>query len=161
MNFSVQPGGSLSGEVRVPGDKSVSHRAVMLGSLAQGTTEVTGFLNGEDCLRTMKAFQAMGVGIEMTSALSLRIDGVGLRGLQAPAAELDLGNSGTSMRLMAGLMAGQAFASTLTGDSSLSRRPMRRVIDPLLRMGARIESEDGRAPLRIAPAGGLSAIDHQ
>ena len=160
IDWTVAPGGRLSGTVRVPGDKSISHRSVMLGSLANGITEVTGFLDGEDCLCTMKSFQAMGVGIERLSQTSLRVHGVGLHGLRAPAGVLDLGNSGTSMRLMSGLMAPQKFSTTLTGDASLSRRPMKRVIEPLARMGARIDSQDGRAPLVIHPVAGLEAIDY-
>jgi len=158
VKYTVQPGGTLAGAVRVPGDKSISHRAVMLGALAQGDTTVSGFLNGEDCLCTMKAFQAMGVRIEQPDDTSLKVHGVGLHGLKAPPAELDLGNSGTSMRLMAGLMSGQKFATTLVGDESLSRRPMKRIIDPLSQMGANIESVDGHAPLRIAPSAGLKGI---
>jgi 3-phosphoshikimate 1-carboxyvinyltransferase len=161
MKFTVRPGGALSGTLRVPGDKSISHRAVMLGALAQGTTTITGFLNGEDCLCTMKAFQAMGVRIEQDGPTALRVHGAGLQGLRAPARELDLGNSGTSMRLMAGLMSGQKFATTLTGDESLSRRPMQRIIEPLTRMGARIEAVDGHAPLRIAGGTTLTGIRHE
>jgi 3-phosphoshikimate 1-carboxyvinyltransferase len=158
MKYRVQPGGALSGTIRVPGDKSISHRAVMLGALAQGDTTVSGFLNGEDCLCTMKAFQAMGVRIEQQGETALKVRGVGLGGLKAPAKELDLGNSGTSMRLMAGLMSGQKFATTLVGDESLSRRPMKRIIEPLAQMGANIDSVDGHAPLRIAPSAGLKGI---
>ncbi|MBL6749402.1 MAG: 3-phosphoshikimate 1-carboxyvinyltransferase [Nevskia sp.] len=159
LSYRVQPGGSLSGSVRVPGDKSISHRAVMLASLAEGVSEVRGFLTGEDCLCTMKAFRAMGVRIEQLQDAQLRIHGVGLRGLHGPADALDLGNSGTSMRLMAGLMAGQRFATTLTGDASLSRRPMRRIVEPLRLMGARIDTTPaGTAPLRIAPADRLQGI---
>ncbi len=162
ITYVVSPGGGLQGQLRVPGDKSISHRAVMLGAVAEGVTEVTGFLTGEDCLRTMKAFQAMGVKIEQTDPTSLRIEGVGLHGLQAPAAPIDLGNSGTSMRLMAGLMAGQKFAVTMTGDASLSRRPMKRIIGPLAEMGAQIESQEGgRAPLRVLPAPALRGIRYQ
>ncbi|MBI2384010.1 MAG: 3-phosphoshikimate 1-carboxyvinyltransferase [Gammaproteobacteria bacterium] len=161
VTYKVQPGGGLSGTVRVPGDKSISHRAVMLGALAEGTTEVSGFLNGEDCLCTMKAFQAMGVRVEQLGATSLRVHGVGLRGLSAPKSELDLGNSGTSMRLMAGLMSGQRFPTTLIGDESLSRRPMKRIIEPLAQMGARIESNEGKAPLRIHPVAGLKGISYR
>lgn len=161
MKFDVQPGGMLRGDIRVPGDKSISHRAVMFGSLAEGTTEVSGFLNGEDCLCTMKAFQAMGVRIEQTSATGLRIVGGGLQALKAPASALDLGNSGTSMRLMSGLMCAQDFSTTLTGDASLSRRPMKRIIDPLAKMGAKITSVDGHAPLTILPAGGLKGIEYR
>lgn len=161
LTFQVQPGGALSGTRRVPGDKSVSHRAVMFGALAEGLTLVSGFLDGEDCLRTMKAFEAMGVRIDRTDATSLRVHGVGLRGLRAPAQPLDLGNSGTSMRLMAGLLSGQDFATTLTGDESLSRRPMKRIIDPLAQMGARIDAQDGHAPLRIQPVAGLKGISYR
>lgn len=161
LNWKVDPGGKPAGDVRVPGDKSISHRSVMLGSLAEGLTEVTGFLDGEDCLATMKAFQSMGVRIERVTDTHLRVHGVGIQGLEAPSHDLDLGNSGTSMRLMSGLLSAQNFASTLVGDASLSRRPMKRVIDPLSRMGARIDSNDGKAPLRIHPAQGrLKAIDH-
>ena len=156
LTYTVQPGGRLNGCLRVPGDKSISHRAVMLASLADGVSEITGFLSGEDCLCTMKAFQQMGVHIERLGETHLRVHGVGLRGLKAPASALDMGNSGTAMRLMCGLLAGQPFASTLTGDSSLSRRPMKRVINPLATMGAKIDSEDGRAPLQVqAVQGGL------
>lgn len=135
----------------------------MLGAIAEGVTEVTGFLNGEDCLATMKAFQAMGVRIEMLGPTALRVHGAGMQGLKAAPVPLDLGNSGTSMRLMAGLMAGQSFASTLTGDASLSRRPMKRVIEPLQQMGAQIAAESGgRAPLRVSPVSGhLQAIRYQ
>ncbi|MGH8443032.1 MAG: 3-phosphoshikimate 1-carboxyvinyltransferase [Nevskiaceae bacterium] len=158
VTYRVQPGGALRGPLRVPGDKSISHRAVMLGALAEGKTTVTGFLDGEDCLCTMKAFQAMGVRIEQSGDATLRVSGVGLQGLKAPAAALDLGNSGTSMRLMAGLMSGQKFATTLVGDESLSRRPMKRIIEPLAQMGARIEADDGHAPLRIGGNATLKGI---
>jgi 3-phosphoshikimate 1-carboxyvinyltransferase len=161
VRYAIRPGGALRGTLRVPGDKSISHRAVMLGALAEGTTRVSGFLNGEDCLCTMKAFRAMGVRIEQLDATTLEIHGVGLAGLKAPARELDLGNSGTSMRLMAGLMSGQPFPTTLVGDESLSRRPMKRIIDPLAQMGARIEALDGHAPLRISPSGGLKGITYR
>jgi len=157
----VQPGGMLRGALRVPGDKSISHRAVMLGAVAEGTTSVSGFLNGEDCLCTMKAFQAMGVRIERSGETALRVHGVGLNGLKAPATALDLGNSGTSMRLMAGLMSGQKFATTLVGDESLSRRPMKRILLPLQQMGARIEADDGHAPLRIGATSGLKGISYR
>ncbi len=154
MHFKVTPGRARSARVSVPGDKSVSHRALMLGSIADGQTNVTGFLPGEDCLATMAAMRQMGVSIEQHSGTEVSIEGVGLRGLQAPAAKLDLGNSGTAMRLMAGLLAGQAFDSVLTGDESLSGRPMGRIIKPLTMMGAAIESDcDGTPPLQIA--GGL------
>ncbi|MCH8505302.1 MAG: 3-phosphoshikimate 1-carboxyvinyltransferase [Ectothiorhodospiraceae bacterium] len=150
LRFTANPGGELHGRFRVPGDKSISHRSVMLGSLADGTTAVSGFLEGADALATLNAFRAMGVQIDGPDAGRLRIRGVGLHGLQAPAGPMDMGNSGTSMRLLAGLLAGQAFDSELTGDPSLSRRPMRRVTDPLALMGASVETtEQGTAPLRI------------
>lgn len=149
-SFRVQAGGPLRGDAHVPGDKSISHRAVMFGALADGVTVVEGFLQGEDCLATRRAFEAMGVVCEDVSRTGMRIHGVGLDGLSAPAGPLDLGNSGTSMRLMSGLLAGQTFTTTLTGDASLSRRPMRRVSEPLARMGARIDATGaGTAPLTI------------
>lgn len=148
--FTTEAGGSLRGELRVPGDKSISHRSVMLGALAEGRTRITGFLDGEDCLATIAAFRAMGVAIEHPQPNVVIIDGVGLHGLRSPAAPLEMGNSGTAMRLLCGVLAGQSFDSTLLGDPSLSRRPMRRVTEPLSRMGARIETaEDGTPPLRI------------
>lgn len=144
------PVDSLSGTIRVPGDKSISHRAIMLGALADGVTEVSGFLEGEDCLATMRAFQAMGVPIVHHGEGRVTITGQGLHGLSAPQATLDVGNSGTSMRLMTGVLAGQRFDSVLIGDESLMKRPMRRVTEPLTQMGAKITtSETGTAPLRI------------
>ncbi len=161
VTFHVQPGGVLSGQLRVPGDKSISHRAIMLGAIAEGCTEISGFLEGEDSLATLKAFQAMGVEITGPTQGRVRVQGVGLHGLKAPAGPLDLGNSGTSMRLLAGLLAGQAFASELIGDGSLMRRPMRRVTEPLARMGAAIATgEAGTAPLRISGGRPLRAIDY-
>lgn len=157
----MQPGGCVQGELRVPGDKSISHRSVMLGSLAEGETRVRGFLEGEDALSTLKAFQAMGVEIDGPNNGELRIQGRGLRGLQAPSGALDLGNSGTSMRLMAGILAGQSFDSVLSGDVSLSKRPMGRVADPLRLMGAVVDTEaGGRPPLRITGKGQLQPIDY-
>ncbi len=162
ISFQVEPGGRLAGILRVPGDKSISHRSIMLGSLAQGVTRISGFLEGEDSLATLKAFQQMGVGIEGPTAGQVVIHGVGLHGLHAPATPLDLGNSGTSMRLLAGLLAGQGFGVTLTGDNSLSSRPMRRVTDPLSAMGAVIETTaGGRAPLKIAPNNHLAGLDYR
>jgi 3-phosphoshikimate 1-carboxyvinyltransferase len=150
VTFRVQPGGTLKGEARVPGDKSVSHRSIMLGSIAEGITHVTGFLDGEDCLSTMKSFQAMGVSIEGPVDGRVTIHGVGLHGLKTPTQDLYLGNSGTSMRLLSGLLSGQPFDSVLTGDPSLSKRPMKRVTDPLRTMGARIDTtEKGTSPLHI------------
>ena len=148
--FTVNPGGALRGELRVPGDKSISHRSIMLGSLAEGVTEVTGFLEGEDALATLQAFRDMGVNIEGPDNGRVVIHGVGMHGLQEPKGPLNMGNSGTSMRLLCGLLAGQAFNTTLTGDRSLSSRPMRRVTEPLAEMGAVIgTTEAGTAPLNI------------
>ncbi len=161
VTFRVQPGGTLRGEARVPGDKSVSHRSIMLGSLAEGTTHVSGFLQAEDCLATMNAFRAMGVRIEGPVDGRVTIHGVGIKGLKAPSEPLYLGNSGTSMRLLSGLLAGQEFDSVLTGDPSLSRRPMKRVTDPLRKMGAQVETtEAGTAPLRIAGGAPLLGIHY-
>ncbi len=159
--FSVKPGGLLTGSVRVPGDKSISHRSIMLGSLADGVTHVTGFLEGEDSLATLQAFRNMGVQIDGPEDGVVVIHGVGMHGLQRPESALNLGNSGTSMRLLSGLLAGQGFDSTLVGDSSLSSRPMRRVTDPLGQMGAQIVSTAaGSAPLQIQGGGKLSGIDY-
>ncbi len=161
LNFLAQPGGRLSGSVRVPGDKSISHRSIMLGSLAQGMTEVEGFLEGEDALATLQAFRDMGVVIEGPHHGRLVIHGVGLHGLQPPPGPLYVGNSGTSMRLLAGLLAAQRFDSQLTGDASLSRRPMSRVTAPLQAMGARIAAgADGLPPLTIQGGQRLRAIDY-
>jgi 3-phosphoshikimate 1-carboxyvinyltransferase len=159
IDFFVEPGGHLTGHLRVPGDKSISHRAVMLGSLAEGTTEVSGLLEGEDVLATLKAFLAMGVNATGPDNGHLVIEGVGLHGLKAPDQPLDMGNSGTAMRLLAGILAGQAFDSELTGDASLSKRPMNRVADPLRMMGARIETEaGGRPPIKIFGGQSLKGI---
>ncbi|MDH0625050.1 bifunctional prephenate dehydrogenase/3-phosphoshikimate 1-carboxyvinyltransferase [Pseudomonas chengduensis] len=148
--FLAKPGSSLSGRIRVPGDKSISHRSIMLGSLAEGTTEVEGFLEGEDALATLQAFRDMGVVIEGPHHGRVIIHGVGLHGLKAPAGPLYMGNSGTSMRLLSGLLAAQPFDTTLTGDASLSKRPMNRVAKPLREMGAVIETgPEGRPPLTI------------
>ncbi|MFQ5487504.1 MAG: 3-phosphoshikimate 1-carboxyvinyltransferase [Gammaproteobacteria bacterium] len=159
--FIVTPGGTLQGRVRVPGDKSISHRSIMLGSLADGVTEATGFLEGEDSLATLKAFQAMGVKIKGPREGRVVIHGVGMDGLRPPPGPLDLGNSGTSMRLLAGILAAQPFDTELRGDASLSRRPMQRVTEPLARMGARIETAPGGTPpLRIHGGQGLRGIDY-
>ncbi len=161
VQFLARPGGRLRGRLRVPGDKSISHRAIMLGALADGVTRVSGFLDGEDSLATLRAFRAMGVEIDGPEQGRVTLHGVGMHGLSAPQAPLDLGNSGTAMRLMAGLLAGQGLELTLVGDVSLSSRPMKRVTLPLAEMGARIEtSESGTAPLHIRPVSGLTAIDY-
>ena len=142
--------GSLKGEIQVPGDKSISHRAVMLGSLAKGTTRITGFLQGADCLSTISCFEKMGVSIENTGDTVL-VHGRGMRGLEKPEGVLDCGNSGTTMRLISGILSAQDFDVTLTGDASIQKRPMKRIMDPLSRMGADIESLPGNgcAPLYI------------
>lgn len=163
MNVSLvaQPGAGVRGSIRVPGDKSISHRSVMFGAIARGVTRITGFLEGADAISTMNVFRAMGVQIEGPLDGHVTVHGVGMHGLQAPSVDLDCGNSGTSMRLLSGLLAGQGFEARLVGDASLSSRPMKRVTEPLARMGARIETQDGRPPLRIlAPAGRLSGIDY-
>ncbi|WP_444933743.1 bifunctional prephenate dehydrogenase/3-phosphoshikimate 1-carboxyvinyltransferase [Microbulbifer sp. JTAC008] len=161
ITFIVQPGEAVNGKLRVPGDKSMSHRSIMLGSLAEGVTEVEGFLEGEDALATLQAFRDMGVVIEGPDNGRVVIHGVGLNGLQAPPGPLYLGNSGTSMRLLAGLLAGQDFDVTLTGDESLSKRPMNRVANPLREMGANIETgPEGRPPLLIKGGSALKGIDY-
>ena len=150
INFIANPGTSVQGRIRVPGDKSISHRSIMLGSIAEGVTEVEGFLEGEDSLATLQAFRDMGVVIEGPHHGRVTIHGVGLHGLQAPPGPIYVGNSGTSMRLLAGLLAGQQFTTELTGDASLTKRPMGRVANPLREMGASIDTgADGRPPLHI------------
>jgi 3-phosphoshikimate 1-carboxyvinyltransferase len=162
ISFLAGPGGRVNGSIRVPGDKSISHRAIMLGSLAEGTTEVEGFLEGEDALATIQAFRDMGVVIEGPHHGRVTIHGVGLHGLKSPPGPIYLGNSGTSMRLLAGLLAAQSFDTTLTGDASLSRRPMERVAGPLREMGAVIETaRDGRPPLVIRGGHKLKALNYQ
>jgi len=162
LSFVVEPSLALHGCLRVPGDKSISHRAVTLGALAEGVTEVHGFLEGEDCLATLNAFRAMGVPIQGPTAGCVTIQGMGLWGLKAPDKPLYLGNSGTAMRLLAGLLAGQPFDTVLTGDQSLSSRPMRRITEPLTAMGARIETTAaGTAPLYIQGGQRLKGIDYR
>lgn len=160
MDYHVEPSRVREAMLSVPGDKSVSHRALILGSIAVGSTDISGFLAGEDCLATLAALRAMGVTIEQHDATTLTVHGVGPKGLTPPAATLDLGNSGTSMRLMTGLLCGQAFDTTLTGDASLRSRPMQRVITPLEQMGARIRSSEGRPPLTICGGRALTGIDY-
>ena len=161
VDYLVRPSGSLRGEIRVPGDKSISHRAVMLGAIADGDTRIRGLLEGEDVLATVAAFRSMGVEIEGPRDGEAVVHGVGREGLRAPAAAIDLGNAGTAMRLLAGLLAGQRFGCTLTGDASLKRRPMRRIAEPLSRMGARIETADGGTPpLVIRARDGLAPIGY-
>ncbi|HXV10728.1 MAG TPA: 3-phosphoshikimate 1-carboxyvinyltransferase, partial [Burkholderiales bacterium] len=161
VTYHIEPGGVLKGRIRVPGDKSISHRSIMLASIAEGVTRISGFLEGEDAIATMNAFRALGVRVDGPERGNVTVHGVGLRGLKQPAATLDCGNAGTAMRLLAGLLAGQRFACELTGDESLRQRPMRRVADPLNRMGAGIETaEGGRPPLRIQGGRQLTGIDY-
>ena len=149
------------GEITVPGDKSISHRAVMFGSLAKGTTQVTGFLKGADCLSTISCFRQLGVSIEEKDQ-KIYIHGKGLHGLSTPDSILDAGNSGTTTRLISGILSGQNFSSTITGDASIQKRPMKRIITPLSQMGASIKSVHGNdcAPLCISPAS-LHGITYQ
>ncbi|MBY6208270.1 MULTISPECIES: bifunctional prephenate dehydrogenase/3-phosphoshikimate 1-carboxyvinyltransferase [unclassified Halomonas] len=161
LRYRVAPGGSVTGRIRVPGDKSVSHRSIMLGALSEGVTEVSGFLEGEDSLATLQAFREMGVAIEGPHHGRVTIHGVGMHGLKKPAGPLYVGNAGTAMRLFAGLLAGQAFDTELTGDTSLTRRPMGRVADPLRQMGAVIDTaEGGRPPLKIKGGQALKGIHY-
>ncbi|WP_230409006.1 bifunctional prephenate dehydrogenase/3-phosphoshikimate 1-carboxyvinyltransferase [Zooshikella harenae] len=161
IRYISRQAGPLSGEIRVPGDKSISHRSIMLGSLADGVTEIEGFLEGEDSLATLQAFRDMGVVIEGPHQGKVTIYGVGLHGLKQPPGPLYLGNSGTAMRLFAGLLAAQKFDVTLTGDASLSGRPMSRVAVPLQQMGAVINTEaEGRPPLKIEGGHQLTGIDY-
>ncbi|WP_207063742.1 bifunctional prephenate dehydrogenase/3-phosphoshikimate 1-carboxyvinyltransferase [Motiliproteus sp. SC1-56] len=161
VKFRALPGGRVNGQIRVPGDKSISHRSIMLGALAEGVTEVEGFLEGEDSLATLQAFRDMGVVIEGPYQGKVTIHGVGMRGLRKPPGPLYVGNSGTAMRLFAGLLAGQAFDSVLTGDESLSKRPMERVAAPLRAMGAQVETGAGGCPpIRITGGAKLAGIDY-
>ncbi|WP_225580459.1 bifunctional prephenate dehydrogenase/3-phosphoshikimate 1-carboxyvinyltransferase [Pseudomonas sp. PDM16] len=160
--YLANPGGSVSGRIRVPGDKSISHRSIMLGSLAEGTTQVEGFLEGEDALATLQAFRDMGVVIEGPHHGKVTIHGVGLNGLKPPPGPLYLGNSGTSMRLLSGLLAAQPFDTVLTGDASLSKRPMNRVAKPLREMGAVIETgPEGRPPMHIKGGQRLTGMSYE
>lgn len=153
---------TLNGEIDVPGDKSISHRALMFGAMAQGETTVQHFLDGADCLATLSAVEALGAKVERSSTTSLKIQGLGGAPLKTPGADLDLGNSGTSMRLFCGLLAGRGVEVTLVGDSSLSGRPMRRVLNPLSTMGAKIDStEQGTAPLQIHAVNNLQSIEYE
>jgi 3-phosphoshikimate 1-carboxyvinyltransferase len=159
-NWRVLPSTDVHGRVRVPGDKSISHRSVMLGGIAEGRSEVTGFLAGADCLATLAAFRAMGVAVDRHDETSLTIHGRGLHGLAAPAGVLDMGNAGTAIRLSMGLLAGQRFESTLTGDASLRARPMERVAAPLRLMGAQIDTCGGKPPVTVRAAARLTGIDY-
>ena len=160
VRLRVAPAGPLRGELRVPGDKSISHRAVMLGAIATGRSRISGFLAGEDTLATMRAFRQMGVRIDRPEDTALEIHGVGRDGLRAATGPLDLGNSGTSARLLAGLLAGQAFDSEIIGDASLMQRPMGRVVDPLRLMGAGLAcTPAGTLPLKIHGGARLHGVE--
>lgn len=161
MHMNITKSAGLRGELAIPGDKSISHRAIMFGALADGTTEITNFLQGADCLSTISCFQAMGVDIENTTD-RVFIHGAGLHGLKATSQMLDVGNSGTTTRLISGILAGQPFTTTLNGDASIQKRPMKRIMDPLIQMGADIRSlnDNGCAPLEIH-GGNLHAISYQ
>ena len=159
--FVVEPCAGIAGRVRVPGDKSISHRALMFGAIATGTTQVEGFLEGEDCLATLRAVASLGVNVQRPAPGEVVIEGVGLRGLGRPRSVLDMGNAGTAMRLFMGLLAAQGFDSELIGDESLMRRPMERVAKPLRAMGAQIETQDGRPPVRIRGGAALRGLRYE
>ncbi|MEO6798822.1 MAG: 3-phosphoshikimate 1-carboxyvinyltransferase [Rhodanobacter sp.] len=161
MDWSSRPASPLRGSVRVPGDKSVSHRALMLAAISEGKSHIRGFLEGEDTRATAAVLAQLGVRIDAPSPGERIVHGVGLHGLRGSTRPLDCGNAGTGMRLLAGLLAGQAFESVLVGDSSLSRRPMRRVTDPLTQMGARIDSRDGTPPLQLHGGSILRGIRYE
>ena len=157
-DYLVEPSAAITGSIRVPGDKSISHRALMFGAIASGTTHVTGFLEGEDCLSTLKAVAKLGVKVHRPAPGEVRVEGVGLRGFTAPDSVLDMGNAGTAMRLFMGLMSAQPFDTELVGDASLMRRPMERVARPLRTMGAQIDTRDGHPPVRIRGGAKLQGI---
>ena len=159
-SFVTSKCGPLKGSIKVPGDKSISHRSIMLGSIATGVTKVSGFLEGEDSLATLNSFKEMGVEIERKGS-NITINGVGMHGLREPAKPLNLGNSGTSIRLMSGLLSAQSFNSVLCGDESLSKRPMARVIDPLRKMGADISGSESKPPLMIKGGKKLSSLEYK
>jgi 3-phosphoshikimate 1-carboxyvinyltransferase len=159
-SFLTSKCGPLKGSIKVPGDKSISHRSIMLGSIATGITKVSGFLEGEDSLATLNSFKEMGVEIERQGS-NVTINGVGMHGLREPAKPLNLGNSGTSIRLMSGLLSAQSFDSVLCGDESLSKRPMARVIDPLRKMGADISGSESKPPLMIKGGKKLSSLEYK
>lgn len=161
LDWVSRPVASLRGDVVVPGDKSVSHRSMMLSAIAEGTSHIRGFLEGEDTRATAAVLAQLGVSIEAPSAGERIVRGVGLHGLRGSSSPLDCGNAGTGMRLLTGLLAGQSFDSTLIGDESLSKRPMRRVTDPLAKMGAQIDSQDGLPPLRVHGGRALQGIRYE
>ncbi|MEO7385437.1 MAG: 3-phosphoshikimate 1-carboxyvinyltransferase [Gammaproteobacteria bacterium] len=158
QQFRVQPSSRLEGSIRVPGDKSVSHRALMLGAIARGTSQITGFLPGEDCLATLAAVRGMGIEVVQHDATTIDVVGQGMHGLKAARQPLDMGNSGTAMRLFMGLLAAQPFTTDLFGDESLSNRPMERVAQPLRLMGASVQTTKGTPPVHIAGGASLRGI---
>ncbi len=157
----AQPAAGVAGRLAVPGDKSISHRSILLSALATGTSEVRGFLASEDCLASLEAMRAMGVAIERPAPTSVRVHGAGLRGLGAPGKDLDMGNAGTAIRLFTGLLSAQSFDSRLIGDESLMRRPMERVAKPLRAMGAEVRTRDGTPPVDIVGGRRLRGIDYR
>jgi 3-phosphoshikimate 1-carboxyvinyltransferase len=161
LNFAVRPTQSVSGTLTVPGDKSISHRALLLSGAAEGTSRISGFLASEDCLASLAAMRALGVHIEQPGATELKVDGVGLRGFKAAPHPLDMGNAGTAMRLFTGLLAAQSFSSRLIGDESLMKRPMERVARPLREMGAEVRTHNGTPPVDIEGGRRLHGIDFQ
>ncbi|MGH9468594.1 MAG: 3-phosphoshikimate 1-carboxyvinyltransferase [Terriglobales bacterium] len=162
MDVTLSPARLISGAVRPPGDKSLAHRCALLAALAEGETQLSNFPTGADCQSTLDCLAALGVSVKRESGDgSVAISGAGLHGLRKPAAALDAGNSGTTMRMLSGILAAQLFASEISGDASLRQRPMRRVLEPLRRMGAEATSgPEGRPPLRFAPAAGLRGIEY-
>ena len=159
MDFLIKRGQNLKGVITVPGDKSISHRSIILSSLAEGISEIKGLLEGEDCLTTIEVFRDMGINIVNERGI-YSIEGKGLRGLEDPKKPLDFGNSGTSVRLCSGILSGQSFKSTLIGDDSLSSRPMQRIVEPLTAMGVNITSKNGTLPLDISPTDSLKSINY-
>lgn len=160
--YQLEPGGKCSGKLTIPGDKSISHRAVILASIANGISDVKGFLPSSDCKATLNAFQEMGVGVEDVSRSHIRIQGVGQFGLRPPSIGLNMGNSGTAIRLLAGILSGQTFATTLFGDESLNLRPMQRIQAPLQKMGANLMLSAGDVPpILIKPSDSLTGICYQ
>lgn len=160
MNITLRPSSRIRGRVELPGDKSISHRLAMLGAIAKGKTVIRGLSGSADCAGTLSCLRQLGVGVESPGPGHVVISGRGLRGLEASGRPLDAGNSGTTLRMLSGLLAGQHFSTTISGDSSLRRRPMRRIIDPLSRMGAEIQAGPDHTPPLSIRGGDLQAIDY-
>ena len=159
-SYRAAPVTAVGGALHVPGDKSISHRALLLGAIAEGHTRITGFLASADCLATLEALRALGVTVEQLADTEVGVSGAGMSGLRASAEALNMGNAGTAMRLFMGLLCGQSFSSRLVGDESLMRRPMERVARPLRLMGARIDTQADRPPVVLHASGKLKAIDY-